>query len=230
MVVNSDAFFLSHRLPLARGARDAGMDVVVVAGETGRGRAIADQGFRFIPLPITRNSLNPLVELQTFAFLIRSYRRLHPAMIHHSTVKPVVYGSIAARLSCNAGVVNTISGLGYVFTSNHRTARMLRPALKRLWRAALSHPRGRTIFQNPEDRDDFVSMRLVSPDKTVLIRGSGVDCSAFRPTPDPAGTPVVALPARMLWDKGVGEFVGAARQLRAAGSRARFVLIGSPDN
>jgi glycosyltransferase involved in cell wall biosynthesis len=230
MVVNRDAFFLSHRLPLARGARDAGMDVIIVAGETGHGNAIAEEGFRFIPLPITRDSLNPFVDARTLGFLVRVYRRLQPTLLHHSTVKPLVYGAVAARLACpGAAVVSTVSGLGYVFTSDHRTAKMLRPALKQLWRVALSHPRSRTIFQNPDDRDDFVRMRLVQPERTVLIRGSGVDCAAFRPTPEPDGIPIVVLPARMLWDKGVGEFVAAARRLRAAGNQARFVLIGSPD-
>jgi glycosyltransferase involved in cell wall biosynthesis len=230
MVVNRDAFFLSHRLPLARGAREAGMDVIIVAGETGEGRVIEDEGFRFIALPITRDSLNPFVDARTVWFLARLYRRLQPTLLHHSTVKPLVYGSLAARLSCRAAaVVNTVSGLGYAFTSNHRTARMLRPALRRLWRAALSHPRSHTIFQNPDDRDDFVRMRLVRPERTVLIRGSGVDCGVFRPEPEPEGAPVVVLPARMLWDKGVAEFVEAARLLRAAGNVARFVLIGSPD-
>jgi glycosyltransferase involved in cell wall biosynthesis len=230
MVVNHDAFFLSHRLPLARGARDSGMDVVVVAGETGSGAAIRGEGFPLISLPLTREGLNPLVEARTFQFLLQQYRHLQPALIHHSTVKPVVYGSLAARLACNAAVVNTISGLGYVFTSNHRTARALRPVLKGLWRMALSHPRSRTIFQNPDDRADFIKMRLVREQSTVLIRGSGVDCSSFRPTAEPGGVPVVMLPARMLWDKGVREFVDAARMLRTAGHVARFILVGSPDD
>jgi glycosyltransferase involved in cell wall biosynthesis len=230
MVVNGDAFFVSHRLSLARGARECGMEVIVVAGETGSEEAIRGEGFRFVPLPITRDALNPFVDARTFQFLLQQYRHLQPALIHHSTVKPVVYGSLAARLACSAAVVNTISGLGYAFTSNHRTARVLRPVLKGLWRTALSHPRSRTIFQNPDDRGDFISMGLVREQSTVLIRGSGVDCRAFYPTPEPDGVPVVMLAARMLWDKGVKEFVDAARMLRTAGHAARFVLIGSPDD
>jgi glycosyltransferase involved in cell wall biosynthesis len=141
----------------------------------------------------------------------------------------VIYGSIAARLIGRGAVVNTISGLGYVFTSDHRTAKVLRPVLRRLWRMALSHPHSRTIFQNSDDRDDFIRMGLVRPDAAALIRGSGVDCSAFHPTPEPSGPPIVVLPGRLLWDKGVREFVEAARTLRVAGYPARFVLVGSPD-
>ena len=229
MVVNRDSFFLSHRLPLARGARDAGMDVVVVAGDTGAAGAVSDEGFEFLPLPVTRGALNPLSEARTFTFLLHLYRRLRPALVHHSTVQPVIYGSLAARLGSRAAVVNTISGLGYVFTSDHLTARALRPVLKTMWRFALNHPRGRTIFQNADDRADFVRMGLVRKATTVLIRGSGVDCAAFPLAPEPEGMPVVVLPGRMLWDKGVREFVEAARMLRTAGHVARFVLVGAPD-
>jgi glycosyltransferase involved in cell wall biosynthesis len=229
MVVNRDSFFLSHRLPLARGARNAGMEVIVAAGDSGRGRAIEAEGFEFVPLPVARGKLNPFLEARTFAFLLQLYRRLRPALIHHSTVQPVIYGSIAARLIGRGAVVNTISGLGYVFTSDHRTAKVLRPVLRRLWRMALSHPHSRTIFQNSDDRDDFIRMGLVRAEAAALIRGSGVDCSTFHPTPEPTGPPIVVLPGRLLWDKGVREFVEAARTLRLAGHEARFVLVGSPD-
>jgi glycosyltransferase involved in cell wall biosynthesis len=229
MVVNRDSFFLSHRLAVARGARDAGMEVVVAAGDSGSARAIEDEGFEFVSLPVARGVLNPLSEARTFTFLLRLYRRLQPALIHHSTVQPVIYGSIAARLGSGAAVVNTVSGLGYAFTSDHRTAKALRPVLRWLWRIALSHPQSRTIFQNPDDRADFIRMGLVREGATVLIRGSGVNCTEFARVPEPEGVPVVVLPGRMLWDKGVREFVAAAGMLRSAGLIARFVLFGAPD-
>ena len=230
MVVNRDSFFLSHRLPLARGARDAGMEVMVAAGDTGHGPAIAKAGFEFIPLPFARGALNPLREAWTFNVLLHLYRRLRPSLVYHNTAQPVIYGSVAARLAGGAAVVNAISGLGYVFTSDHLTAKALRPLLRRLWRTALSHPRSRTIFENPDDRDDFVRMGLVRETASVVIRGAGVDCGTFRVVAEPEGVPTVVLPARMLWDKGVREFVEAARTLRARGRLARFVLVGAPDD
>jgi glycosyltransferase involved in cell wall biosynthesis len=148
--------------------------------------------------------------------------------VHQVTVKPVLYGSLAARAMGVPAVVNAISGLGYVFTGDER-GRGLRRVVHGVYAAALRNPRSRTIFQNPDDRRLFVSNRLVRGEQTVLIRGSGVDCSLFAPTPEPAGTPVVMLPARMLWDKGVGPFVEAARILRTRGARARFVLVGASD-
>src|SRR5437660_12295598 len=129
MVANRDSFLLSHRSPLARGARDAGMEVVVAAGDTGGGRAIQQAGFEFIPLPVTRGVLNPLSEARTFAFLLQLYRRQQPLLIHHSTVQPVIYGSVAARLVCDAVLVHTIIALGYVFTSEHRAPNALPPLL-----------------------------------------------------------------------------------------------------
>lgn len=228
MVVNQDTFFLSHRLLLARAARASGFSVVVIAGETGSGQAIRQEGFDFIPLRIDRSSVNPLTEARTIGFLAGRYRALRPSLIHHSTVKPVIYGSFAARLVSDAAVVNTISGLGYVFTSEHRAARALRPILRRLWRMALQRHGSRTIFQNSDDRGDFIKMGLVREEESILIPGSGVDCARFVVCQEP-DDPLVLLPARMLWDKGIQEFVDAARILREMGHRARFALAGDCD-
>jgi glycosyltransferase involved in cell wall biosynthesis len=228
-VVNQDWFLLSHRLPLARALRDRGAEVIVVGRDSGRVAAIHAEGFDFVALPISRKGLNPLAELRTILFLARLYRRLRPRLIHHSTVKPVVYGSIAARLAPDAAVVNTVSGLGYPFFSRDRVARALRPLLRVLYRVALARPRTRTIFQNPQDLRDFVRMGLLREDAAVLVRGSGVNCSVFHVTPESDGQPLVMLAARMLWNKGVKEFVQAVRLMRDAGVRARFALVGGPD-
>lgn len=231
-VVNRDQFFISHRLPLAAAARDAGVDVTVVAGDTGGADAIRAKGLGFVDLPISRSGTNPLTDARTVAFLIRLYRRLRPDLVHHVTVKPVVYGSLAARVVGGIAVVNAISGLAYTFSSSRLHARILRPLVKALYRLALRDPSSRTIFQNPDDRDDLIRMGIARPEQSVLIRGAGVDCAAFQPTPEPDGVPVVMLLARMLSEKGVREFAEAARNLIAAGTTAKFVLVGDvdPDN
>src|SRR5690606_17393461 len=125
-------------------------------------------------------------------------------------------------------VVNAISGLGYVF-SQREQARQLRHIALRLYRFALRHPHSKVIFQNPDDIQVFRRHRIVREDQIVLIRGSGVDCAVFQPAPKPDGEPIVVLASRMLWDKGVGEFVEAARMLRREGVKARFVLVGDSD-
>jgi glycosyltransferase involved in cell wall biosynthesis len=229
ITVNQDWFFLSHRLPIARAARDGGAEVVVLAGDSGKGDAIRAEGLGFLPLPISRKGLNPAEELHTLWFLKRTYDRLRPDLIHHVTIKPVIYGSLAARWAGEIPVVNAVSGLGYGFTSTDTRAAILRPVLRLLYRWALGHPKSRTIFQNPEDLSDLVRMGVVRQERTALIRGSGVDCSRFQAAPEPKGPPIVMLASRMLWDKGVEDFVKAARIVRARDEGIRFVLVGEPD-
>lgn len=229
ITVNQDWFFLSHRLPIARAARDAGAEVVILAGDSGKAAAIRAEGLDFVPLPISRKGLNPAEELRTLWFLERTYARLRPDLVHHVTIKPVLYGSLAARLIGGIPIVNAVSGLGYAFTSSDVRAAVLRPFLRVLYRLALGPSSSRTIFQNPEDLSDFVRMAVVRREHAVLIRGSGVDCSRFQPSPEPNGPPVVMLASRMLWDKGAKEFVEAARLSRGQGRSARFALVGAPD-
>lgn len=227
-VVNVDWFFLSHRLPLALAARDAGMKVTVAAADTGQSRRIIAEGLDFVPLPFTRSGTGFIRELRSLVELWRLYRRLRPDLIHHVTIKPVLYGSIAAQLAGGIASVNAVSGLGYTFTDMKRS-RGLRSLTTLLYRFAFRHARSRVIFQNPDDIQVFADMSILRDEQIVLIRGSGVDTDAFQPTAEPDGIPVVVLASRMLWDKGVREFVNAAQLLRNLGTRARFVLIGGSD-
>jgi len=145
-----------------------------------------------------------------------------------------VYGSLAARLAGVPGRVSAVTGLGYVFTSDDAKARWLRPLVRGLMRLALGGKRARLILQNPDDVTLFERARLVDPQDIRLIPGSGVDCVRFAPRADAhtiaLGQPLrVLLPARLLWDKGLAEFVDAARRLRAQGRTLEFLLAGTPD-
>ncbi len=227
-IVNVDWFFLSHRLPIARAARDIGAEVVVAAGATDKAQAILDEGFRFLPLPISRKGTSPVPELQSIWTVLSVCRKTSPDLVHNVTIKPVIYGSIAARLAGHCAVINAITGLGYSFSSGRHT-NLLRPLVKRLYRVALNHQDTCTVFQNPDDREDFIRMGLVRREQTAIIRGSGVDCSRFSPIPRIGGEPIVILAGRMLRDKGVEIFVNAARMVRAQRQDARFVLVGGID-
>ena len=231
LVVNADWFFLSHRLPLAKEALRRGWRVTLVASDTGSADLVRAEGIDFVDLPVSRSGTNPLREIQTVAFLARLYRRLRPSLIHHVTLKPVVYGSLASRSTPDVPVVNAVSGLGYTFISK-ASWHPLRLVVQQLYALALRRRHLWTIFQNDDDLAHFVDDGLVDPDGAILIRGSGVDVQRFTPTAELSGAPVVVLPARLLRDKGVVEFVEAARQLRAEGSPARFALVGmlDPDN
>lgn len=224
--VTEDWYFCSHRLPLAIAARKAGFEVTVVTRVRKQGQAIQAAGLRLIPFEMARSGMNPLHELGTLLRLIAIYRREKPDIVHHVAMKPVLYGSLAARLVKVQGVINALAGLGWLFTSAGGSMRLIKHAARTAMRILLS--RGITLVQNPDDAELLVRMGIAR--KTIRrIAGSGVDLERFRPAPEPTGAPVVMLPARLLWDKGVGEFVEAARMLKAKGIDARFVLAGTPD-
>jgi glycosyltransferase involved in cell wall biosynthesis len=228
-VFNDAAFFVSHRLPVALGARDAGYEVHVATPPGAAEVALAEEGLEHHPIPLDRRGSDPRHELGTLASLARLYRRLRPRLIEHATIKPVLYGGIVARFSGIPAVVSWMTGLGYVFISRGRRASLARAGIEAGYRLALRHRRARVIFENPDDRGLFVSRGLVYGDQTRLIRGAGVDMTVFRPRPEPVGIPTAVLASRMLRDKGVVEFVEAARMLRARGRAARFVLVGGTD-
>lgn len=228
-LVTEDWVFCSHRLSLARAARDAGYDVVVVTRVNRHGAVIENEGFRLYPLSLSRRSIDPLREQATLRQIIAIYRAERPDLVHHVALKPIIYGSLAARSAGVPAVVNAFTGLGYVFIAQGAKGAALRAVAGGLLKLALRRVRARTILQNDDDADSLVKAGIVRRQDIVIIRGSGVDLSLFPVTPPPAGVPLVVLTARQLWDKGVGEFVAAARRLRGEGVQARFVLVGDAD-
>jgi glycosyltransferase involved in cell wall biosynthesis len=164
-------------------------------------------------------------------WLVRLVRAERVDLVHGFTIKCAVYGSLAARLAGVAGRVNAVAGMGYVFTSADLTARLLRPVVRTLLRLALSGSGARLILQNPDDVALFEEAGLVDPAWIRLIPGSGVDCARFAPSPARSAHDRfrVVLPARLLWDKGVAEYVEAARLLRREGRAVDFLLAGDPD-
>jgi glycosyltransferase involved in cell wall biosynthesis len=228
--VTEDWYFCSHRLPLALAAQDAGYDVSVVTRVNEHGDVIRRAGIRLIPFDLSRRGMNLASELAVLARLIALYRKERPDIVHQVAMKPVIYGSLAARLSgVSPGIVNALAGLGYIFTSDQLKARLLRPVIGCAFRGILGNRGSRLILQNHDDCAKFISKHFVGEERLRLIRGSGVDTTAFSQTPEPRGIPVVMLPSRMLWDKGVKEFVEAAGQLKKRGIGARFVLVGDTD-
>jgi glycosyltransferase involved in cell wall biosynthesis len=228
--VTEDWYFCSHRLPLAEAARDAGYDVSVITRVQAHGEVIETAGLRLIPVELSRRSKNPLSELAVIRQITKAYRALKPDIVHHVAMKPVIYGSIAARAARVPHVVNALAGLGYVFSSDSLAARTLRPAIKVSMRLLLNDDGTRVILQNPDDAEVVCESIGVARDRVVQIRGSGVDPEVFRFVSAPEDVPVVMLASRLLWDKGVGEFVEAAELLRAEGREARFVLVGDTDD
>ena len=229
-LISEDWFFCSHFLERALAARDAGYDVLVMARERAHGQKIRAAGIRLLPVNSSRRSINPVKELALLLRVYLAYRRERPDVVHHIAAKAVLYGSLAAIFfRRKLAIVNAPVGMGYVFSSGERLAKLLRPGLRLGYRLLLNPRRSRVIFENPDDAAYFVENGVVRPSDTVVIRGAGIDVRKFRPVNSPAGPPVVALVARMLRDKGIYEFVEAAHRLHEAGLAARFVLVGDPD-
>lgn len=228
-VVASDWYFCCHRLQLAVRVAQAGYDVHV-ATPPGRFRAtIEGAGLQYHPLQMERQGRNPFADLQTIGRLVRLYRELRPDIVHHVALKPIIYGSMAARLTNVPAIVNAMPGMGYVFLSKQLLSRAIRPGVMAAFKVLVNAPNSRVILQNPDDVERWVSWGVIRRDRIALIRGAGVDTSHFVPTPEPAGPPLVVLPARLLFDKGVAEFVSAARTLRSRGVSARMALVGEGD-
>lgn len=232
-VVNEAYFFMSHRLPIARAALAAGFDVHVAAPSdhvwAPKGFSIDDlraEGFQFHPIPLSRRGKHPIRELKTIYGLYRLYRALRPDIVHHITIKPSLYGGLVARLVGVPAVICAITGLGDAFIASGPAAFILRRLVLLGYRLALAHPNARVIVQNPDDGEMLRSARAAKSESLVLIYGSGVALDQFVPTEEPDDVPTVIMPARLIWDKGVGEFAAAARILRQSGVSARFVLLG----
>lgn len=228
--VTEDWYFVSHRLALAKAAIAAGFDVALITRTGSHEKEIRDAGIRLYPFEIDRSGLNPLREITTLHKLYRIYKIEKPDIVHHVALKPVIYGSLIAKLVQTKGVVNALTGLGSVFSSNAPLSRLLRPLVLGMFKVALSGKNQRLILQNHDDADLFAKKKIVEPGLIRLIRGSGVNTGAFCAIDEPPSLPpLVVLPARMLRDKGICEFVEAARMLHKKNVKARFVLVGKPD-
>lgn len=255
LFANTDWYLYNFRRSLALALRDGGHQVLLVSPPGPYGARLQALGLRWVPAPMRRSSVNPLRELSLLLWLWRLVRREAVDVVHGFTIKSAVYGALVARCvrpveggSGGVARVVAVAGMGYVFTGDTPRARLLRPVVLALFRAALAGSRARLVLQNADDAAMFQRAGLVGDDKLRMIAGSGVDCTRFAPAAaaaasgraadaedtvdtveDGAGSRLrVLLPARILWDKGVAEFAEAARRLQVHGS-FEFLLAGAPD-
>jgi glycosyltransferase involved in cell wall biosynthesis len=227
---NTDWYLFNFRLTLAEQLRAEGHDLLLISPPGDYGERLQALGYRWQALPMDRRSLNPFREAALVAHLARLFRAEKPDIVHGFTIKAAVYGAVAAKLAGVPGIVNSVNGLGFVFIGDQIKARLLRPAVRLAMRAAFSGRNNRVIVQNPTDREQFIAERIIEEGRIRLIPGSGVDTGTFVPdaTGRPDGEPLrVLLPARLLWDKGIGEFVEASRLLGRGD--LRFQIAGEID-
>ncbi len=224
-----DWFFISHRLVLAEEAKNNGYEVIVAGEDTGRSHEIISKGIRFINFSFSRSGTNPILEFITLVSFYNLYSSLKPDIVHHITLKPVIYGSLIAKILKVNSVVNAVSGLGYNFTHGRMDfiSKFMISLMKFGFNNSLTF-----IFQNNDDFQDLSKLKVFSPKNIFFfIKGSGVNLNDFYPTNFPSFEKIkIVLPSRMLYDKGVIEFYEAAKLLRPVYlNRIQFILVGLAD-
>lgn len=229
-LVTEDWYFCSHRLPMARAARDAGFAVAVATRVTAHGEAIRREGFALHPLHWRRRAVGPVATVAALIEIWRLYRRERPLIVHHVSLKPALLGGIAARLSGVPLVVGMMTGLGYLGGSGRGAVRLLVGLARLILPWALFGRRGRVVVQNEDDRKALAAMCPSQAARIVVIPGSGIDLAHFAPAPEPPAPPVtVAYTGRMIATKGIATLVEAQQRARAGGIDLRLILVGDRD-
>jgi len=219
----------NHRLALAEAVRERGADVSLLAPRDRYAEKLKSAGFQWTEVNLDRKSTDPLTEFRSLVQITRVLRRLKPDLIHNFTLKPVIYGSLASLVLGVPALVNSITGLGYFFSTQGETLAFKRALVRPLLRMALSIGNRTTVFQHQGDLDAYKGMRVVPSSKATIIPGSGIDVDQFRPRPEPEDPVVVLMAGRMLWDKGVAVIADASRMLKNQGNSFRVALVGQPD-
>ena len=222
LVCNTAWAIYTYRRGVLRMLTKRGAEVTIIAPRDRTFEPLIEMGCRCVELPVASKGTDPRQDLKTMIALYREYRTTRPHLVFHYTIKPNIYGSLAAMLARVPSIAVT-TGLGYVFIQKSRTAQIA----KRLYRFAFRFPR-EVWFLNRDDHQAFVDENLLAhPDRARRLHGEGVDLDDFALAPLPRREDFVfILIGRLLWDKGVAEYVEAARRVRRRYPQARFQLLG----
>ncbi len=228
--VTEDWYFFSHRLPLAEILIDYGFEVVLLTRVHKHRLLLEERGVKVISINLKREGRNFFREIRNILGIIKVYRREKPDLVHHVAVKPVLYGSVAAVITDIPACVNAFAGLGFIFQRERKLKTILLQwifisAYKCIFLFGTTH----AIFQNPEDRNLFDDLGIINKNRSILIRGSGVDTAHYKFCTEPEGVVTILIGARMLWDKGIGELIQAVKILRKKKLVFRMLLAGIPD-
>ncbi len=230
-IVSEDWYFVSHRFNLAKEAISKGYEVSLLTNVNSHKNEIESAGINLLPWSLQRNSFNPIKEIRSIIQIISAINFIQPSLVHSVALKPILYSSIASKFSCVKSIVFAFAGLGYLFTSNKFLIKIGRLPVVISLRLLLNNDNSNFIFQNQDDIDIFLTLKIAKESNINLIPGSGVDTNRFFPDFQKVrdSVPIIILPARLLWDKGIGDFVEAAKILRDKDFNARFVLVGQFD-
>ena len=213
MVANVDWIFIYHRLEIAVKAKTEGYRVIVLAKNSGRSKEITDKGLEFVDLPISRSGTNIFKELKVIRYLFNFYKKTKPIIAYHVTMKPIIYGTLVSKF-LQISTVNGVSGLGYNFTGERKS--FVQKIMIGLMTYGFDKTSNYLVFENKDDYAELKDLNIVKNHNEVYIsKGVGVNLQKFYPiASDQNKKTTIILPARMLWDKGVKEFVNAALLLK----------------
>ena len=231
ILVNYLSFFISHRLPVAEALLAKGFDVFIGYGEP-RGanpKLLEKKGFKVNLIPMQLGSFNLLKDLKTAYYIWVFFKRVKPDIVHLITIKPYLYGGIISRLCGVRCLISAVPGLGTLFINNNLKCKLIRLLLYPIYKMTFNHLNQKIILQNKDDLKVLVNWGVLNPSKVKLLKGSGVNLGNFRNFDEPSGAPIVCFAARLLRDKGVYEYVSAARLLKKRGIKAQFLLAGDLD-
>ena len=229
-VITEDWFFKSHFFDRAIAAVNAGYKVTVLTRCRVSAREFKSHGLFIENIEFSRHGLNPITELATIFRLRSTLKRIKPEIVHNIALKPVVLGSLAAQLAGICNIVTAPGGMGYVLTSRESKARVLRPIVKVLIRYVLGRKNRRIIIENHDDFENLVSGGFANRDSIALIKGAGVNVRNFAHQPEPAEPIKLIMVSRLLRDKGVHEFIDAAKTVRSKNHNVQFLLVGDVDD
>lgn len=229
-LVTEDWYFISHRLHLAKAAQREGYDVFVVTRVNKGGKNIISEGIELIPLDMDRHGKSIINEILIISRITKLYKEIKPDLAHHIALKPILYGTLASIFSKTPYVVNTVAGLGYVFKSKNLIDKIISILIRLLLRCSAYFKSSKFITQNPEDGDFLVRKNIAKRKDVHLIRGSGVDPDLYKPVEHNNDIPTVLFASRLLWGKGVEDFVSAAKTIKNKNIPSRFLLAGEPDS
>ena len=227
-LINDASFFISHRLPTALSAIKNDYQVHVVSNMNDNKSYLETLGFICHDVNFRRSSMNILYELKIIFKIFSIFRKIEPDLYCHETIKPVLYGTLVSKFLPKKPIVNTITGLGYLFISQKKIHIFFQRVLLLVYRVIFSSKIVYTIFENKDDANLFIDFKVVNNRNIIIIRGAGVDIEKIKPSKSKTKRISIVLVARMLWDKGIGEFVEAARVVKA-NYDVSFVLVGGED-
>ncbi len=231
IIVNKGNFFLSHRLNIAERAIREGYEVHLISDASKIDlEKIIRKGIKFHQVPFSRTFKNLFIEIKTLLLLFRILIRVKPQLIHNVTIKPIIYVNLVCKILHHKEIINSISGLGYIFVNKNIKNSILKFFILRLYKFFFNSKTVRVILQNEEEKNFLIRSNITHRNNLRLIPGAGVDTSKYRPPKKFVNKNIIVFAARMIKEKGAIELVQAANKLVQMNYNLKVILLGKVDN